>query len=106
MDPWRLARASAVALLVVGLVVDTVSALPPAALHVGAAVVVVDARRTRARVEARCPVAAGTLTGIATPTDNYMRQNGLFARARDGRLHAAIVTAILAVATLLLARYL
>lgn len=51
-------------------------------------------------------VAAGMLLFLGLIDLNYMRQNGLFARERDGRMHAAIVTIILAVAALLLGRYL
>ncbi|MEK7423152.1 MAG: hypothetical protein AAB131_04860 [Actinomycetota bacterium] len=47
-------------------------------------------------------VAAGMLLFLGVIDATYMFQNGLFARERDGRMHAAIVILVLGVATLLL----
>ncbi|MCK6555614.1 hypothetical protein L6Q96_13700 [Candidatus Binatia bacterium] len=49
-------------------------------------------------------VAAGMLLFLGLIDFNYMRQNDLFARAHDGRMHAAIVIAVFAVAGLMLLR--
>jgi len=51
-------------------------------------------------------VAAGMLLFLGIIDLVYLRRTGLFARERDGVAHAAIVTGVLAVAALLLVRYL
>ncbi|MCC6766540.1 MAG: hypothetical protein IT293_17905 [Deltaproteobacteria bacterium] len=51
-------------------------------------------------------VAAGMLIFLGLIDFNYMRQNDLFARAHDGRMHAVIVGVILLVAALILLRHL
>ena len=51
-------------------------------------------------------VASGMLLFLGIIDASYMWQQGLFARDRDGRMHAAIVSAVLGVAVLLLVRYL
>lgn len=50
-------------------------------------------------------VAAGMLLFLGIIDAAYMRQNGLFARERDGILHAAVVVAVLGVAALMLICY-
>lgn len=51
-------------------------------------------------------VAAGMLLFLGLIDATYMAQNGLFARERDGRMHAAIVVAILGVTAFLLLHHL
>lgn len=51
-------------------------------------------------------VAAGMLLFLGLLDFNYLRRTDLFARAHHGRMHAAIVGAILGVAALLLLRHL
>lgn len=51
-------------------------------------------------------VAAGMLLFLGVIDFTYMRQQGLFAREKDGAMHAVVVAAVLAVAALLLAAYL
>lgn len=51
-------------------------------------------------------VGAGMLAFLGIIDFSYMRRNGLFAREHDGLMHASIVVAVLAVAALLLVRYL
>lgn len=47
-------------------------------------------------------VAAGMLLFLGIIDASYMQQNGLFARERDGRMHAAIVLVVLGFAGLIL----
>ncbi len=51
-------------------------------------------------------VAAGMLLFLAIIDSVYMLQNDLFRREHDGRMHAAIVVAVFAVAGAMLAAYL
>ena len=51
-------------------------------------------------------VAAGMLLFLGIIDLCYLRRNGLFSREHDGVTHASIVAAVLAVAALLLLRYL
>lgn len=51
-------------------------------------------------------VAAGMLLFLGILDARYMQQNGLFAPEHDGVMHTAIVVAVIAVAALLLVRYL